>query len=442
MSSAQSPDDVADRHDGADSLRSRGSRWWLSRDFGLLWLAQTLSVTGSEFSKLGFPLVGLLLLDASAPQVALLWAMQTIPYLLFSLPLGVLVDRVNRRRIMIVTDVVRAGLLVALVLLAVTQSLTLGLLLATAFLIGLCTVAFELAYVSVIPAVVESTQQVLKANVRLNVSDGLAFSLGPAVAGYVIRWWGPAASLAVDAVSYLASGLLVTRVREAPRETAQDRERFSHELRSGLVFVARHSLIRPIVMSTALSNVSFAMFASMLVVFATRMLSMPAHQIGIVFSVAALSFLLGSAIVEPVSNRLGIGPTMVWSLWLNAISILVCFAQPGLLGAVLVGVSWSAISLLVPMYNVTQLSLRQLVTPQPMMGRMHAAVRVVAHGSEPLGAILGGGLAVWIGLRATLAVSVGIAVLAALPLMLSPVMKIRSLADIDRPGIERSPDDG
>ena len=199
-------------------------------------------------------------------------------------------------------------------------------------------------------------------------------------------------------------------------------------------YVWTHPLIRPITVSTALSNLSFAMYAPMMLLFIVRDLEASPVALGVALSMGSVAYLAGAAITDPVVRKVGLGRSIGLSLLLNAGGLVVLFAQPGLVGLALASMSWAASSVLIPIYNSAQLTLRQTITPSELMGRMNAGVRVVAHGAEPIGGLLAAGIGILIGARLTIGVAVVIAVLAAVPILRSPVMSIADFDELDTGG--------
>ena len=238
------------------SLVPRGGLWG-HRDFLKLWTGETISQFGSVVSQLAIPLVAILILDASAFEVAALGTVEFAPFLLLTLPAGVWVDRLPRRVILIVSDVARGLLLLSIPIAYAFDAITLGQLYVVGFFTGCFTVFFDVAYQSYLPALVER-DQLVEGNSKLEVSRSGANLAGPALAGGLVSLVTAPYAILVDSLSFLVSGgfLVAIRKREQLPEEPLDgtKPKMRHELSEGLRYVVTHPLLRPQAMSTGTSN--------------------------------------------------------------------------------------------------------------------------------------------------------------------------------------------
>ncbi len=400
------------------------------RDYLKFFGAQSISVLGDEFGKLAVPLVAVLVLSAGEGGIGLIEFAQTLPYLLVTLPAGVLVDRIARRSALYWADTLRALLFAALAVLVLNDALSYPTLIGIVVAAGALDVVFELAQASATPEVVNSTLELLRVNVLLSLAEGFAVTFGPFVAGVLISEFGPESAFIFNAATFAISAVILRSLRTAAlrkpanNEQPLSRSVFVSEAREGLKYVWTHPIIRPITVSTALSNLSFAIYAPMLLLFIVRDLEATPLALGIALSTGSIAYLAGSAITDIVVRRLGLGRAIGFSLLLNTVALVVVAAQPGLVGIALASLSWAASSILIPIYNSAHLTLLQSITPSDLMGRMNAGVRVVAHGAEPIGGLVGAAIGVMLGARITILIAVVIAVAAALPILRSSVMNI------------------
>jgi MFS family permease len=197
---------------------------WRNADFLKLWSAETVSQFGTQVSQLALPLAAVLVLDASAFQVAALGTVEFLPFILFTLPAGVWVDRVPRRPILIAGDFGRAALLASIPIAYLADALTLGQLYVVGFLIGIFTVFFDVAYMSYLPALVER-EHIIEGNSKLEVSRSSAQIGGPGFGGVLVQIFTAPYAILVDAVSFLGSGLFILRIRkQEPRPEAASNE--------------------------------------------------------------------------------------------------------------------------------------------------------------------------------------------------------------------------
>ena len=220
---------------------------WRHPDFLKLWSAETISQFGTQVTQLALPLAAILVLDASAFEVAALGVVEFLPFILFTLPAGVWVDRLPRRPILIGGDFGRAALLASIPIAYVADVLTLTQLFVVGFLVGICTVFFDVAYMSYVPSLVER-RQIIEGNSKLEISRSAAQIGGPGVSGGLVQLFTAPYAILVDAVSFFASGLFVLRIRktEPPVAAPAEGEKVGiwTELKAGLRFVLGNPNLR------------------------------------------------------------------------------------------------------------------------------------------------------------------------------------------------------
>src|SRR5262245_25532423 len=288
-------------------------RWGLLRehDFRQLFIADTISQFGSQISVLALPLVAVLALDASALEVGILAACETVAFLLVGLPAGAWVDRMRRRDVLIVGDVGRALVLASVPLAWWLGVLSMAQLYVVGLLVGVLTVFFDVAYQSYLPHLV-GRENLVEGNAKLEAVRGVSQISGPALAGVVIQWLSAPVAVAADAVSFAVSGAFVGLIRK--REQRPDRgtdRRLGREILEGLRFVLGNRLLRSIAICTGSSNFFSSMTSAMLVFFLVKNLGQPPSVVGIVGSIAAVGGLLGALSATRVARWLGQGPT-IW----------------------------------------------------------------------------------------------------------------------------------
>jgi MFS family permease len=404
---------------------------WRHPDFIKLWSAETVSQFGTQFTQLALPLVAIDVLHVSAFQVAALTTVQFLPFLLVSLPAGVWVDRLRRRPILVVGDLSRALLLGSVPVAYWLGELTMAHLYIVGFLVGIATVFFDVAYQSYLPSLVER-QQLIDGNAKLEISRAAAQLGGPGLAGIVIDFLRAPAALAFDAISYVGSALFIFGIRKAESSVRTDapRRRMREELREGLRYVLTHPFLKNIAACTALFNFWGNMGFAVLLVFARRELHLSPLAIGLAFTLSNVGPLIAAFNADRISSRLGVGRTIIAASIIGGPMFLVIpFLPEGnaalafLIPAFVVGGVANVI------YNVTQVSLRQAITPERIQGRMNSVMRFIVWGTIPLGAIIGGVLASKIGVKETLIVSGIGCCLPFLPVLFSPVRDIKEMPE-------------
>jgi MFS family permease len=423
---------------------------WRNTDFLKFWSGETLSLFGTQVTNLALPLTAILSFHAGAGMVGVLRFLQLVPYLVLALVFGALVDRMRRKRVMMVANAARMLLVGAIPVLSATGTLTLPLLLTLACAIGVFSVLFDVSWMSFVPTLVGDPAHYLEANQKTGVTASSADVAGPGVAGAIIGALTAPIALAVDAVSYLVSlaTLLWIRIPEpkpAAGAGAGDgagdgtgagagaeagaRRGIPGEIAEGLRFVLGHRLLRSLALIGPFTNFSMVSVWTMFLVYASRDRGLSPALIGVVFSVSSIGGLIGAALSRRLLARLPLGP--VWAVSMSAL-----FAGPLLIAvaggprAVVFGCFTAAffVSYLgLGIANVVGVSLRMNATPPQLRGRMTAAFRTLLFGGGSLGGLLGGVLAQTLGAHTAItAVAIGSAVML-VPVALSPVSRLRSL---------------
>jgi MFS family permease len=412
--------------------RPRGPLWQ-NGDFLLLWGAQSVSQVGSQVTGLALPLAAIFVVHATTFEVAALNVVDLLPFVLFSLPAGVWVDRLRRRPILIAADWGRAAALASIPVVYAFGGLTLAQLFIVGFATGTLTVCFDVSYQSYLPALVER-DELGDANSKLEVSRSGAQLGGPGLAGVLVGAITAPYAIAVDAASFAGSAILMTairRIEELPETLAATRRRMRTEIAEGLRFVVGHPIMRPFLIMVAWSNFFTTLLFSIFLVFAVRELHLSAATIGLMFSLANIGTLAGALTATRVARRFGIGPTMIALAALGDAGLLLIplarggYAIPFIVVAQLV-YGFCGIGI-----NVNGISLIQAITPDRMLGRTNASRRFVVWGVMPFGGLIGGALGSTLGLRTALWIGAIGCALAFLPLLPSPIRRVRVLADAE-----------
>jgi MFS family permease len=423
------------------SLWPRGGLW-RHPDFLKLWSGQTISQFGTQISQLAIPLAAILVLDASAFEVALLGTVEFLPFLLFALPAGVWVDRLRRRPILVIGDVGRGIALATIPLAYAVDALTMWQLYVVGFVVGTLTVFFDVAYQSYLPSLV-ARDQLVDGNAKLEVSRSAAQLAGPGLAGVLVGVLTAPYAVLADAVSFLASASFIFGIRrQEPEPDADEQRSMRRELMEGLRYVLGHKYWRPITATVALSNFFGSVGFSIFLVYAVRELGLSAVTIGLVFGVGNVGWLLGALAATRLSGAFGVGRTIVLSTLLFSPAMLLIPLAPKsfpypLLIAGLITLGFAAV-----VFNVTAISFMQAITPDRMLGRLNASRRFVVWGVIPLGSLIGGALASRVGLSETLWIGAIGSAFACLPVLFSPVRSIGRMDDAIRehaPAVAASP---
>jgi predicted MFS family arabinose efflux permease len=396
---------------------------WRNLDFARLWWAQTLSQLGSQVSVVAIPLIALNTLHAGPQAMGVLQSVGRLPFLLY-LFAGVWVDRTARRPVMIATDLGRAVLLIAVLVTGVTHTLTLWMLGVAILLSMLLTVWFDTAYMSAVPTLVDRSQ-LIGANTRLETSRSAAQAVGPAAGGALVQALTAPVAVAVDALSFVSSAVLVRRIRTAER-TGSGGALTVHavlaDLAEGLRFVFTHKQLRPLAVALAVSNLAWASELALYFIFLVRTIHLSPALIGLTLATAGPGAMVGSMLSGWVRARWSAAAAIVGGL---AVFALAAVLIPLATGGPVVEVAMLMVAAFLmaaggQVCAVNVLTLRQSVTPDRLLGRANATFRFVTLGISTLGSLAGGLLGATMGLRDALYVSVGAMFLAPLIVLVTP----------------------
>ncbi|WNV83619.1 MFS transporter [Umezawaea sp. Da 62-37] len=394
---------------------------WTHRDFRLLWIGDTASQFGSSIGRTVLPLLAATTLAATPWEMGVLGAAGTAAFLLIGLPAGVWADRMRRRPLMITADLLRAGLLLSVPIAWWLDVLTLAQLVVVALLVGVCTVFFDIAYQSYLPSLV-GREHLVEGNSRLQASQSVADVSGPALAGGVAQSIGAANGVLATGLGYLGSALFLWRIRGVePAPRPHGGRKLRTDIAEGLRFVVDNRSLRAIAGCTGTSNFFAGFEAAVVILFLVREVGLAEGVVGLLLSAGGVGGVLGALTANRWNRRLG--QTRV--IWLSML-----FTQPfGLLLPLTandwrVGLAMAGMAIAVygaTVYNVSQVSFRQTLCPDHLLGRMNASIRFLVWGTIPLGGLVGGVLGGWAGLRATLWIAMVGQVLAVGWVLLSPL---------------------
>ena len=398
---------------------------WRHADFKRLWAAHSASLFGSEITALALPLMAVLMLDATPVQMGVLAAAGTAPFLLCSLLAGVWADRRRRRPVLIGADLARCGLLLSIPLAAWTGLLGMEQLYFVTFVVGVFSVFFEVADYAYVPSLV-GRESVVEANSKLQISYSAAEAGGPGVAGLLVQFISAPGAIAIDAISFLVSAILLRRIEtpEPPIATQTSRG-VRHDVESGLRALLGHRLLRPIVLASIVDSIFLKAIAAIFVLYATRELEISPVMLGVILAVGGIGAIPGALLSAPAARRFGVGPTIIGGWLIGAATWLLIPLASGPVAVPVLAVSMLLGGIAGTIVNVQQWSLRQLVTPDALQGRVTASHRFLVYGAYPLGALLGGWLGSALGLRPAIALCAIGAVTAPLWVACSPLRRLR-----------------
>ncbi|MGI5254852.1 MFS transporter [Actinacidiphila glaucinigra] len=398
------------------------------RNYRLLLAGAAVSQTGSQVTIVAVPLLAALELQASPMELAVLTATESLGLLCVGLPAGAWVDRMRRRPVMIAADLVRFLAIASVPLAATLGVLTITQLYVVVWLTGMATVLFDVADQSFLPRLLPP-DRLVAGNGNLAVVQSSAEVAGPGLGGTLVQVVGAPLAVLIDGFSYLMSAALLARIHveeQAPGTSPGSTLR--RDIVLGITFVLGHRLLRAITFSTAVTNFFTAMLLAVQVTFWVHVLELSAFAVGWVSAASAVGGLVAAVLAGRLADRVG-HSRMIWvSLMATSPFALLWPLSSGPWSAAIFAVGSFGIWFGAVIYNVGQLSFRQVLCPPEMLGRMNATIRFICWGTMPIGALLGGAvvtasgdarLALWVCAAGFLA--------APIPVLLPPLRHVRDL---------------
>jgi Na+/melibiose symporter-like transporter len=407
---------------------------WRDRQFRTFWSAQGVSEFGDRITELALPLIAVTLLDASPGQVGLLTAAVWLPNLA-SLFIGTWVDqRRDKRPLMIAADLTRMVVLLSLPAAYWLDLLTLGQLYAIAILAGTAHVVFNTAYASFFVRLV-SQDQFLEANSKLSATRSISFMAGPAVGGLLIQWLTAPVAIVIDAASFAFSAVQVSRLRTPVVEPDPATESLLRRARAGMGYVLRHPYLRSSLGCATTVNFFNFIGSALLVLYASRNLELSAGTIGVAFGIGASGGLLGALASAPLTRLIGAGRLIAIGavVFPAAIALAALASGPVWVRATALAAAEFIGGFAVMCFDVPLNALQTAVIHDQMRSRVAGAFSSINYGVRPLGAVVGGLLGTWLGVRETLLISSAGGLLAVLWLVRSPIIRVRDLSGLEPP---------
>ena len=419
--------------------RSRSSLWG-DRRFRSFWAGQTISQFGDRITDLAIPLIAVSALQASAWQVSWLTALVWTPNLL-AVWLGTWIDQQTRqRRILVFADLLRAAALITVPVAHFAGAVTLAQLYIVVLITGAGGVLFNTTYAAFFVHLVQPASYV-DANSKLSATQSASSIGGPALAGVLVQTLTAPVALAADAISFLASAVLVRR--SAPAVTAAsirggDGQSQWQRIRAGMTLVIRHPVLRAsLCASTTINFFTFLSGSGLIVLYANRTLGLTPAVIGLAFGIGSVGALIGAVAAPAVSRRLGVGPTIALGsvLFPAPFALMATANGPIWLRAGVLGAAEFLSCIGVMLFDVNLNSLNVSVTPDGMRARVAGAYSTVNYGVRPIASLLGGILATEIGLRSTLLIAAAGGSISIIWIFASPIPQHRQLVPSDVPSI-------
>ena len=407
-------------------LRFEG-KLWAHKDFLKFWTGDTITQFTGQITNLALPTIAVLTLRVTPLQLGILIALGFIAFPTLGLFVGVWMDRVRRRPVMILANLIQVAALASVPLTYVFHVLNLSQLYVVSLIMGTTQVFFDVAYQSYLPSLVNK-ENLVEGNQRLQTSEGAAQVVGPSVASGMMQLVGAAISLTADAVGTLLSIFTLISIRKPEpkpeRNSPDGQSRFFTEMKEGIKVISGNSLLWTQAGCTATANLGSNIFFVAIYLYAYRTLGISEGIIGIAFSIGAVGFLIGVLVCSALTKKLRLGRSIALSNACNFGLLIVLLAHADSFAVLILGVALFVSSFGVPIYNINQVSLRQTITPNRLQGRMNATMRTIVWGTIPIGSFLGGVFSNSFGIIPTLFVGSAVSGGSILWIVLGPIFKL------------------
>lgn len=406
------------------SLRTKNL--WQNQDFLRLWSAQTISGFGTQIASLAYPLTAILVLKASPFQMGMLRAIGSSAAVIVGFFIGVIVDRVKRKPLLIFSDLGLAFLAAVITITAYLNILRIEYLYIIQFFAGTLNITSEVTAMSFLPSVVKK-ENLVEGNSKFAMTSSAASIAGPSISGVLVQILTAPLTILIDAVSFVFSAFFVWRIQMFERESHQltaERKGIWTEVKEGLKFVYQNPILRPLAEAIALHFLFILVISTIFTLYAIRELHLEPFWLGVIFSAFGFGFLLASISLKSLSKRFSQGKIMIYATLLNAFAALLIPLATGSLKVYILFTAHFLLAFGIQLHGINLMSLRQSVTPDNLQGRMNGSFRFVNVCMMMLGALIAGFLGELIGLRATLVFGAAGMFLPFIRLFFSPVKNI------------------
>jgi len=374
------------------------------------------------------PLAAVLLLSAGPAETGWLQTAQTLPFLLLSIPAGLMVDRASRRGLMVGTEALRALSLLAIPLLLASGGLNLTWLAVLGSLGAIGTVCYSVAAPAFVPSVVPRAR-LADANRWLELARSVAYAGGPALGGALVGWIGVSTAYGLAAGLSILAALLLAGLPKDEAPSGQRRD-LLHDLGEGARFAVGHDLLRPILLTAVFFNVSWFVFQAVYVAYAVQNLGLGATAVGVTLGIYGAGMIVGAALAPYIARRVSFGTLILLGPLAGFCAAGVMLATLWVPSIHLVGTSFFLFGVGPIIWTISTMTLRQAVTPNAMLGRVSALIMTATFGARPLGAAIGASVAAHFGIAACLGLATAGFLVQLLVIAFSQVPRLRDLSEI------------
>jgi predicted MFS family arabinose efflux permease len=390
----------------------------------LAW-ANLFAQAAEQLSLAACPIIAVLMLAAGPGEIGLLASAQTLPFLLFSIPLGLLADRMSRQKIMVISECIRTLALLGLMACVALNMVSMPLLAILGFIGAVGTVGFSVAAPALVPSLVPRAA-LGRANGKLELARSTAFAAGPAIAGAIVAWVGATPTFSVAAVLSSSAVALLLKVYDEQERTAVKRNVLA-DLKQGMRFIWGQEFLRPILYTSIAWNIAWFVLQAAYVPYAIRILGLSSSEVGATMACYGIGMITGALLAPKIIKHIPFGSAILIGPWFSVAASTVMLATLVLPSGWLAGFSYFLFGAGPILWTITSTTLRQTVTPNDLLGRVGSMMLTVNFGIRPLGAALGAFIGSQWGEAMCLAVSLAAFVVQSLVITFSAVRSLKAL---------------
>ncbi|MGP8069562.1 MAG: MFS transporter [Candidatus Bathyarchaeia archaeon] len=400
---------------------------WRHRDFVRLWGGETVEWVSDSITNLAVPTIAILIFNAGPFEMGLLNAFGNIGYPVLGLFAGVMVDRWRRRPVLIWTNIIQVIALGSIPTAFFLGILSLYQLFVVTLVMSVTIVFFNMAYTAYLPTLI-AREDLVEGNSKLETNSSAAAVVGPPIAGGLIQVLGAAPSVALDALGNLFAALAILSIKKPePAPSSSTQRHFWRELKDGVRVVTNTPTLRNLAASTSILNIGNTMFYAVFYLFIYDQLKLTPVLAGITLGVGSVGVVVGAVTAPKLLKWMGLGSSLSAALIINGFGLLTVQTAMYGPGAVLLAPLWLIANIGIPIYNINQVSFRQILVPDNLQGRMNATMRTFSYGAATLGALIGGIIGAHYGILTTMTAGALIALLASLMIHFGPVGRLHEM---------------
>ena len=402
-------------------------RLWKHRDFVRLWGGETVEWVSDSITSLAVPTIAILIFNAGPLEMGLLSALGNVGYPVLGLFAGVMVDRWRRRPVLVWTNIVQVVALGSIPAAFFLGMLSLYQLFIVTLVMSVTIVFFNVAYTAYLPTLI-AREDLVEGNSKLETSSSAAAVVGPPIAGGLIQSFGAAPSIALDALGTLLAAIAILSIKKPePPPSPAAKPKVWSEIKDGVRVVTETPTLRNLAASTSILNIGNSMFFAVFYLFIYDQLKMSPLVAGITLGVGGVGVVVGAVTAPKLLKSIGLGSALTAALVINGLGLLAVRASMYGPAVAILAPIWLIANIGIPIYNINQVSFRQILVADALQGRMNATMRTFSYGAVTLGALIGGIIGAQYGILTTMTAGGLIAILAALMIRFGPVGRLHDM---------------